>query len=159
MRQDTGTAAAYRADGELLVPVAGDTPADALFGAVARLADAAARRPAHPALPFALDALCVGPDATRAAFAWVRPADGAPARDDVLRLDVDLCDGQGEVLVQARGLAFDAIRVTAAVPVPELAPAVAPVAARPVIALADPATDTANPPAPVARGPVQITLH
>ena len=157
MKQEAGAPAAYRADGEVLVPVAGGTPADALFGAVARLADGAARRPAHPALPFALDALCVAPDAARAAFAWVRHADGAPARDDVLRLDVDLCDGQGEVLVQARGLAFDAIRVTAAAPVLELAPAVAPAAARPVIALADPAT--ANPPAPVARGPVQITLH
>jgi polyketide synthase PksN len=145
--------AAQEADGGLLVPVGplsgAATPADALFDAARRLTERADRRPVHPALPFALDLLCIGPDAARAAFAWVRHADGA--RHDVIRLDIDLCDAQGEVLVQARGLAFDAVRTGADVP------AAPPVAGRPAIVLDDPKGPGAA--APAARAPVQITLH
>jgi hypothetical protein len=151
MARDAGSDSAYRADGELLVPVGslgGATAlADALFRAVALLTGSAARRPLHPALPFALDALCIGPDAARAAFAWARQADSGPAHD-AIRIDVDLCDEQGAVIVQMRGLAFDAVRAAA--------PVTAPVAARPAIVLDDPVVHGAA--APAARAPVLITL-
>jgi hypothetical protein len=140
-------------------PAAGATAlVSALLRAAARFTDGAARRPAHPALPFALDLLCIGPDAERAAFAWVRHADGAPAPDGVIRLDVDLCDAHGTVVALAHGLAFDAVRATtAAPPLVDLAPAAPPAGARPAIVLDDPAAHGGT--APAARTPVQITLH
>jgi acyl transferase domain-containing protein/enoyl-CoA hydratase/carnithine racemase/acyl carrier protein len=162
MVRDAGNDGTYRADGDMLAPVGpaagGAALVSALFGAAARFTEGAARRPAHPALPFALDLLCIGPDAARAAFAWVRHADGAPAQDGVIRLDVDLCDAQGAVVAQAYGLAFDAVRATtAAPPLVDLAPAALPAGARPSIVLDDPAAHGGT--APAARTPVQITLH
>jgi hypothetical protein len=149
MAREAGADGTYRADGELLAPVEmrAGAAAEALFRAAARFTAGAARRPVHPALPFALDLLGFGPDAARPALAWVRLADGAPARPDVIRLDVDLCDEQGDVIAQAHGLAFDAVRTAADVN---------PAPVRPAIVLDDPASDSAAAPAP--RGPVQITL-
>jgi acyl transferase domain-containing protein/enoyl-CoA hydratase/carnithine racemase/acyl carrier protein len=151
MAREAGAGGRYRADGELLAPVdplaGAAAPVDALFRAAERFTAGTARRPVHPALPFALDMLCIGPDAGRAALAWVRLADDAPAPHNVIRLDVDLCDEQGEVIALAHGLAFDAVRMAADAP---LAPV------RPAIVLDDPAA--ASTAAPAARAPVQITL-
>ena len=38
--------------------------------------------------------------------AWVRYAEGSQAEDDVVKLDIDLCDERGNVCTQMRGVAL-----------------------------------------------------
>ncbi|HEY3093970.1 MAG TPA: beta-ketoacyl synthase N-terminal-like domain-containing protein, partial [Vicinamibacterales bacterium] len=61
-------------------------------------------RPTEPLLPFALDSLCIVGDCTERLHAFVRRADAADADAAQLTLDVDLCDDDGNICVQLRGL-------------------------------------------------------
>ncbi|HEV3036480.1 MAG TPA: SDR family NAD(P)-dependent oxidoreductase [Candidatus Angelobacter sp.] len=58
----------------------------------------------QPRLPFALDSLRIMSSCTREMFAWVRYAPGSQAEDKIIRLDIDLCDQDGNICVQMRGL-------------------------------------------------------
>src|SRR5213075_1374758 len=58
---------------------------------------------AQPRLPFALESLRVLSPCTREMVAWVRYAPSSHAADPVTKLDVDLCDERGNVVVQMRG--------------------------------------------------------
>ena len=55
-------------------------------------------------LPFALERLRIVSRCTREMVAWVRYAEGRQAGDELLKLNVDLCDERGNVCVQMRGI-------------------------------------------------------
>ena len=57
----------------------------------------------QPPIPFALESLRVLGDCTPRMFAWVRVAAGSGADDRILKLDLDLCDADGQVRVQMQG--------------------------------------------------------
>ena len=61
--------------------------------------------PEKPLMPFALEHLHVAAGCVRDMVAWVRYSPGRPPRSDVISVDVDLCDQEGNVCVQMRGLA------------------------------------------------------
>jgi polyketide synthase PksN len=54
-------------------------------------------------VPFALECLRIVRRCTRGMYAWVRYSPGSQASDKVVKLDIDLCDEQGNVCVQLRG--------------------------------------------------------
>ncbi|HET8797285.1 MAG TPA: polyketide synthase dehydratase domain-containing protein, partial [Thermoanaerobaculia bacterium] len=62
------------------------------------------RVPENPAVPFALDSIRIFAACTREMAAWVRHA--ADSREGDVKLDIDLCDGGGNVCVQMRGFAL-----------------------------------------------------
>ncbi|MCP5006363.1 MAG: SDR family NAD(P)-dependent oxidoreductase, partial [Planctomycetes bacterium] len=59
--------------------------------------------PLKPSLPFALKSLEILGSCTSEMFAWVRYSSGSAASDKVQKLDIDLCDEQGNVCVKIRG--------------------------------------------------------
>ena len=54
-------------------------------------------------LPFALELLRTVSPCAQEMLAWVRYSPGSQASDKVVKLDIDLCDQQGNVCVQMRG--------------------------------------------------------
>ncbi|HEV3040322.1 MAG TPA: SDR family NAD(P)-dependent oxidoreductase, partial [Candidatus Angelobacter sp.] len=54
-------------------------------------------------LPFALESLRIIAPCTREMVAWVRNTPGSQAGDQVIKLDIDLCDESGNVCVQMKG--------------------------------------------------------
>ena len=56
--------------------------------------------------PFALDSLRLISPCHREMIAWVRHSPGSPTADDVVKLDLDLCDAKGNVAVEMRGAAW-----------------------------------------------------
>ncbi|WP_198119457.1 SDR family NAD(P)-dependent oxidoreductase [Massilia rhizosphaerae] len=61
------------------------------------------RLPARPNLPFAVESVRIFAPCTREMVAWLRLAPGSSAGDRVTKLDIDLCDPQGQVCVQLHG--------------------------------------------------------
>jgi polyketide synthase PksN len=59
--------------------------------------------PIKPSVPFALGTLRIVSTCTKEMFAWVRYTPGSEAGDQVVKLDVDLCDERGNVCVQMQG--------------------------------------------------------
>ena len=57
----------------------------------------------QPRLPFALESLRILSPCTCDMIAWLRYAKDSHADDHVVKLDIDLCDGQGNVCVAMRG--------------------------------------------------------
>jgi polyketide synthase PksN len=57
----------------------------------------------QPRLPFALESLRILSPCTSDMIAWLRYAKGSHADDTVVKLDIDLCDEQGNVCVALRG--------------------------------------------------------
>ena len=57
----------------------------------------------QPQLPFALESLRVLAPCTAEMLAWVRYAPGSGPDDKIVKLDIDLCDEQGNVCVQLHG--------------------------------------------------------
>ncbi|MBV9493032.1 MAG: SDR family NAD(P)-dependent oxidoreductase [Acidobacteria bacterium] len=82
----------------------------ALQAAVGLLDDLATTSEAR--LPFELESLRVVAPCTGSMVAWVRPASGTT--DEVVRIDIDLCDERGTVCVQMRGLASRVLRANVA---------------------------------------------
>jgi polyketide synthase PksN len=68
-------------------------------------------------LPFALETLRIVSPCTPEMAAWVRYAPGSQPSDDIVKLDVDLCDGQGNVCVQMRGVSSRALSSPVSSPV------------------------------------------
>src|SRR5260370_22054156 len=61
--------------------------------------------PGKPYVPFALESLRILSACTREMAAWVRYSKGIRPEDRNIKLDIDLCDHQGNVCVQMRGFA------------------------------------------------------
>jgi polyketide synthase PksN len=76
----------------------------ALQSAVGLIGDLT-RLPERPLVPFALDSLRVLAPCRSAMVAWLRPSAGTQLDDAVSRLDIDLCDADGNVCAQLRGFA------------------------------------------------------
>ena len=55
-------------------------------------------------LPFALETLRILSPCTPDMVAWVRYASGAQASDEIVKLDIDLCDERGTIAAQMRGV-------------------------------------------------------
>jgi polyketide synthase PksN len=83
---------------------------------------------AQPRLPFALETLRVFSPCAAEMVAWVRCAPGSQTTDAVLELDIDLCDEQGNVCAQMRGLSARALSASLV----NLAPAAGSLLAAPV---------------------------
>jgi polyketide synthase PksN len=65
------------------------------------------RSPGHPSLPFALDVLRIESACAAEMYAWIRLSQHSPQDQAVVKLDIDLCDRQGQVCVALRGLAYE----------------------------------------------------
>jgi len=65
--------------------------------------------PGKPSLPFFLESVRVVSACTVEMFAWVRYPKAAKPEDKVIKLDIDLCDGEGNVCVQMRGFSLRAV--------------------------------------------------
>ena len=109
-----GVTAIHRGDGQVLAQlhlpsVVADRASDfvlhpsvmdgALQAAVG-LIDGGPELSVRPRLPFALDSLRIVSACRSQMVAWVRYAPGSHAQDQVVKLDIDLCDEQGTVCVQ-----------------------------------------------------------
>src|SRR6266508_1765833 len=64
----------------------------------------------QPRLPFALESLRIASPCAPEMVVWARYAPGSQAGDDVVKLDIDLCDERGNVYVEMRGLSFRALK-------------------------------------------------
>ncbi len=58
---------------------------------------------------FALDSMRIVSPCTPEMMAWVRYASGSHAGDATVRIDIDLCDGQGNICVQMRGVSWQQV--------------------------------------------------
>ncbi|HET8798418.1 MAG TPA: SDR family NAD(P)-dependent oxidoreductase, partial [Thermoanaerobaculia bacterium] len=73
----------------------------------------------EPRLPFALDTLRILAPCGSEMYAWLRLTPGSRPSDKILKLDIDLCDVQGNVAVQMRGFSWRALAAnlgTASIP-------------------------------------------
>ncbi len=77
---------------------------------------AAGKSPSQPRLPFAMDRLRLFAPCTPEMTAWVRYAPGSNSEDPLAKLDIDVCDGQGNVCVEIRGFSARPLHKTAAAP-------------------------------------------
>jgi polyketide synthase PksL len=77
---------------------------DGALQAAVGLMDGLSEGSCMPRVPFALDTLRIISPCTREMLAWVRCAPGSQAEDKAIKLDIDLCDEQGNICVQMRGL-------------------------------------------------------
>ncbi|HET8797348.1 MAG TPA: SDR family NAD(P)-dependent oxidoreductase, partial [Thermoanaerobaculia bacterium] len=77
---------------------------DSALQATVGLIDDLSSPASEPRLPFALDSLRIVAPCTPSMFAWIRHAAGSQPADRVVKLDIDLCDEDGNVCVQMRGL-------------------------------------------------------
>ena len=57
----------------------------------------------RPSVPFALESLRIVSACTKDMFAWVRYSQGNLAENKVTKLDIDLCDQDGNICVQMQG--------------------------------------------------------
>src|SRR5262249_19214612 len=64
----------------------------------------------RPRLPFALESLSIVSPCSREMVAWARYSPGSQAGDTSVKLDVDLCDEQGSLCIEMRGLSFRALK-------------------------------------------------
>ncbi|MES2824533.1 MAG: SDR family NAD(P)-dependent oxidoreductase [Pseudomonadota bacterium] len=62
--------------------------------------------PNQPSLPFALDTLRIIFACTKDMLVWVRYSQANTQANEVIALDIDLCDLQGNVCVQMRGIQY-----------------------------------------------------
>jgi acyl transferase domain-containing protein len=62
--------------------------------------------PTKPYLPFAVESLRVVSACAKEMVAWARYSKGSKPRDKTVKVDIDLCDQQGNVCVQMRGFAL-----------------------------------------------------
>ncbi len=61
--------------------------------------------PGKPSVPFGMDSIRILSASTREMAAWVRYAQKRKPDDKTIKVDIDLCDAQGNVCMQIRGLA------------------------------------------------------
>jgi acyl transferase domain-containing protein/enoyl-CoA hydratase/carnithine racemase/acyl carrier protein len=80
----------------------------ALQSSVALIADLT-QIPNNPSLPFALDRILIISACTSNMFAWVRYSTGYKFEDKLIKLDIDLCDQEGNICIQMRGFSTRAV--------------------------------------------------
>ncbi|HKO54661.1 MAG TPA: type I polyketide synthase, partial [Thermoanaerobaculia bacterium] len=68
--------------------------------------------PTKPSVPFAVESLRILSACTKEMVAWLRYAKGSSREDKAVKVDVDLCDRQGNVCVQIRGFALRTLEHT-----------------------------------------------
>jgi hypothetical protein len=61
----------------------------------------------QPSLPLALESVRILAPCTREMLAWVRYSQGDGSQQTNIQLDIDLCDPQGQVCVQMRGVTYE----------------------------------------------------
>ena len=79
---------------------------DSALQACVVLIDGTPELPNQPRLPLAMESLRIVSACNRAMVAWVRYSPGSQAVDSSIKLDIDLCDEQGNVCAQMRGLSW-----------------------------------------------------
>jgi acyl transferase domain-containing protein len=62
--------------------------------------------PDKPYVPFALESLRIVSACAKEMVAWVRYSDGSKPRDETIKVDIDLCDPQGNICVQMQGFSL-----------------------------------------------------
>jgi acyl transferase domain-containing protein/acyl carrier protein len=83
----------------VLHPSLMDSALQASIGLVADLNHA----PNKPSVPFVLESVRIISPCTKEMVAWVRYSKGSEPEDKVIKLDIDLCDQQGNICVQMHG--------------------------------------------------------
>jgi len=76
---------------------------DAAVQAAVGFIDDIAEMPDRPRLPFALESLHILSACTQEMFVWLRFSPGSKSTDNIIKLDIDLCDPDGNVCVQMQG--------------------------------------------------------
>ncbi|NOU17196.1 MAG: SDR family NAD(P)-dependent oxidoreductase [Bacteroidales bacterium] len=64
-----------------------------------------------PSFPFTVELIRIISASTEEMYAWVRHSEGNYPKDADAKLDIDLCDREGSVCVQMRGLSFQTMKV------------------------------------------------
>ena len=90
----------------LLHPSLMDSALQASIGLIADLK----QLPSQPVLPFSLESISIVAAGTKEMYAWVRCAQGSQPKDKVQKLDMDLCDTQGNICVKIRGFSSRELR-------------------------------------------------
>ena len=57
-------------------------------------------------MPFALESVRIVSACTAEMFSWIRYSPGSKPEDKLNKLDIDLCDEEGNVCVQMRGFTY-----------------------------------------------------
>jgi acyl transferase domain-containing protein/acyl carrier protein len=65
--------------------------------------------PDSPRMPFALEKIKIISACTNNMYAWVRYSPGSKATDRVTKLDIDICDSDGNVCLQLKGFTSKAV--------------------------------------------------
>jgi len=81
----------------------------ALQASIALIMDVEKPNALKPALPFALRELEVFGKCTSTMWSFVRYSEGSTAKDKVWKLDIDICDAQGNVCVRMKGFSMKAL--------------------------------------------------
>ncbi|HET8797611.1 MAG TPA: type I polyketide synthase, partial [Thermoanaerobaculia bacterium] len=97
------------ADDFVLHPSLLDSAVQSVLGVIGDLS-ALSRK---PRLPFALESLRVLSPCAADMAVWVRIASGSQRDDGIVRLDLDLCDAEGRVCAQMRGLSLRVLEAAA----------------------------------------------
>jgi acyl transferase domain-containing protein len=63
-----------------------------------------------PFVPFALEFLRIVSACTAEMFSWIRYSPGSKPEDNIIKLDIDLCDHEGNVCVQMRGFSYRVLK-------------------------------------------------
>ncbi|WP_459212155.1 SDR family NAD(P)-dependent oxidoreductase [Aquimarina rhabdastrellae] len=66
--------------------------------------------PEQTSIPFAMESLRIYSNCTKEMYAWVRYAEENNSTDKIIKLDIDLCDQNGNVAIQMRGFSSRLIR-------------------------------------------------
>ncbi len=95
----------------ILHPSIMDSALQASIGLATNFEDRAlsANKANKPILPFALHELEVFGNSTSCRWAWIRSSEGSKAEDKVQKLDIDICDEQGNVCVRLKGFSTRAL--------------------------------------------------
>lgn len=64
----------------------------------------------QPRVPYAMESLRIIERCRREMIAWLRYAAGSHAGDDVVKVDIDLCDEKGNVCLEIRGFSYRILR-------------------------------------------------
>jgi polyketide synthase PksN len=80
---------------------------DGALQCAAALIGDSSRRAANLSLPHAVASVRIDAPCTKQMFAWVRYTQGSGAADSSIKLDIDLCDVEGNVCVQMHSVAYE----------------------------------------------------
>ena len=79
---------------------------DSALQACVGLGDASLEPSNQPRVPYAMESLRIIAHCHREMIAWLRYALGSHVGDDVVKVDIDLCDDEGNVCVEMRGFSY-----------------------------------------------------